>query len=150
MPNVWNAQDVATILNRVDHLTPTSRPLWGKMSVGQMLAHCNVTYELTYENIHPKPNFILRLLLKLFLKGIVTGDKPYKKNSPTGGAFMIKETKDFEFEKKRLIAFIQRTQQEGEAAFEGRDYVSFGILSAKEWNHMLYKHLDHHLSQFGA
>jgi ribonuclease HIII len=26
---------------------------WGKMNAGQMLAHCNITYEMAYENIHP-------------------------------------------------------------------------------------------------
>ncbi|MCJ8164098.1 hypothetical protein MKJ04_04535 [Pontibacter sp. E15-1] len=27
---------------------------------------------------------------------------------------------------------------------------SFGRLSSQEWNNMFYKHLDHHLSQFGV
>lgn len=42
------------------------------MNVAQMLAHCNVTYEMVYENIHPKTNFFMSFILKTFIKKIVT------------------------------------------------------------------------------
>jgi hypothetical protein len=28
--------------------------------------------------------------------------------------------------------------------------LSLGSLSATEWNNLLYKHIDHHLAQFGV
>ena len=68
MINVFDPQETAEIINRIHKLTPDSKPLWGKMSAAQMLAHCNVTYEMAYENIHPKPNGFVRFLLKLFVK----------------------------------------------------------------------------------
>ena len=34
--------------------------------------------------------------------------------------------------------------------FEGKESNSFGPLTKGEWNNMFYKHLDHHLSQFGV
>ncbi|MDB5048189.1 MAG: hypothetical protein JWO30_1260 [Fibrobacteres bacterium] len=120
------------------------------MTVGQMLAHCNVSYELAYENKHPRPNAFVKLLLRLLVKNPVVNEKPYKHNSPTGPVFVMKETKDFEAEKRRLIDYIRKTRDLGEAHFEGRDYRSFGRLTAREWNNMFSKHLDHHLSQFGV
>ena len=42
--SVFNAADVAELIDRINKLTPQSTPLWGKMNVGQMLAHTNVTY----------------------------------------------------------------------------------------------------------
>jgi len=59
MKNVFLASDVADFVTRINNLTPESQALWGKMNVGQMLAHCNVTYEMAYENKHPKPNVFL-------------------------------------------------------------------------------------------
>ena len=55
MKNVFNATDVDGIIERVNSLIPSTKGLWGKMNVAQMLAHCNVTYEFVYDNNHP-PN----------------------------------------------------------------------------------------------
>lgn len=52
----------------------------GKMSVDQMLAHCNVMYEMVYDDIHPKPNSFLRFILKSFIKNKVVNENPYLKN----------------------------------------------------------------------
>jgi len=120
------------------------------MNAAQMLAHCNVTYELIYTNKHPKPGVMARLMLKLFVKGVVVSEKPYKQNSPTAPAFHIKLQRNFGAEKQNLIAYIRRVQQEGEDSFDGRVSHSFGKLSKSEWNIMFYKHLDHHLTQFGV
>ena len=72
------------------------------------------------------------------------------KNSRTAPAFLITDTKDFEAEKKRLINYIKKTQELGEAHFDNKESHSFGNLSKTEWNNMFYKHIDHHLTQFGV
>ncbi len=150
MKNVFNQTDVEDIITRINQLGPDSMPLWGKMSIGQMLAHCNVTYEMMYDNIHPKPGFFKRLLLKSFIKQGVVGSKPYKRNIPTAPQFKMKETKDFATEKKRLVDYVFKTLQLGASHFDQKPSHSFGKLTKEEWNNMLYKHLDHHLSQFGV
>jgi len=150
MKNSFNQNDTTEIINRLNKLTPTAQPLWGKMSVGQMLAHCNVTYELVYEDKHTKPNSFKKFMLKLFVKNIVVSEKPYKKNERTAPEFITKGNRDFETEKKRLIDYINKTQQLGEIHFDGKTSHSFGTLSKTEWNNMFSKHLDHHLNQFGV
>ncbi|HKP96511.1 MAG TPA: DUF1569 domain-containing protein [Fibrobacteria bacterium] len=150
MKSIWDATDTAEMLARIEKLSPATRPLWGKMSAGQMLAHCNVSYELAYTDKHPKPNAFLKIILKLLVKNAVVNEKPYKRNTATGPQFLIKETRDFEVEKRRLIDHVHKTRDLGEAHFHGRASHSFGPLTGKEWNNMFYKHLDHHLSQFGA
>ncbi len=150
MKSVFDPIDVHQILNRINQLTPETPAKWGKMNVAQMLAHCNVSYEMIYENIHPKPNPILKFVLKLFVKGKVVTEKPYAHNSPTAPAFIISDAKQFEKERTRLINHINQTLENGPAYFEGRESHSFGKLNVTEWNNMLYKHLDHHLSQFGV
>ena len=115
MKSIFNPADVAELTERINKLTPGTNPLWGKMSVGQMLAHCNVAYEMVYTNKHPKPGFFMRLLLKTVVKSTVCGPKPYKKNLRNA-----------------------------------KESLSFGKLSVDEWNTMFYKHLNHHLEQFGV
>ncbi|MBI1837941.1 MAG: DUF1569 domain-containing protein [Flavobacteriia bacterium] len=148
--NIFDEIYVEKIIERIHNLTPESQPLWGKMSVGQMLAHCNVAYEYVYTDKHPKPNFLMGLMLKLFVKKIVTGTKEYKKNGPTAPAFIITDLKDFEFEKGQLINYINRTLEHGKDYFDGKVSLSFGKMNGQEWNNMFSNHLNHHLTQFGV
>lgn len=150
MENIFTNQGVESFLKRLDKLTPESKGLWGKMNVSQMLAHCNVTYEMCYETKHPKPNGLVRFILKMFVKKFVTNEVPYKKGSKTAPQFIITDQKEFNTEKNRLINFILKTQELGDTYFEGKESLSFGNLTSKEWNNMFAKHLDHHFGQFGV
>lgn len=150
MENIFTSEGKNTALARINKLTPDTKGLWGKMNVSQMLAHCCVAYEMTYDNIHPKPGFFGRLMLKLFVKSAVVGPKPYPKNSRTAPVFIITEERDFETEKNRLTAYLEKTHQLGEVHFHNKESHSFGPLTKEEWNTLFYKHLDHHLTQFGV
>ncbi len=150
LPNIFDRSVADHLILRINTLLPTTPQVWGKMNVAQMLAHCNVTYEMAFENIHPKPNVFMKIILKTFIKSKVTDETPYKHNMQTAPAFVIKDKKEFETEKKRLDNYINKTQQVGKGYFENRESLSFGKLTSTEWNNMFYKHLDHHLKQFGV
>ena len=150
LPSVFDSSIVKSLEDRINKLTPGTKSLWGKMTVDQMLAHCNITYELIYTDKHPKPNVFTKWVLTSFVKKKVVDETPYPKNGPTGPQFLIKEAKDFEVEKKRLLEYIDQTLELGEQHFHLKKSHSFGILKSNEWNNMLYKHLDHHLKQFGV
>jgi len=150
MKSVFNQHITKEIIGRIQQLTPETKPNWGKMNVEKMLAHCNVTYELIYDNKHPKPGALKQFILKLLIKNYVVVEKPYKRNSPTSPEFIIKDIRNFEREKERLIEFLIKTQQLGADHFDGKASHSFGALNKNEWNNMFYKHLDHHLMQFGV
>ncbi len=148
--NIFNKSDLQVFINRVEELTPESKPIWGKMNAAQMLAHNNVAFEMAYDNIHKEPGFATKLLLKLFVKNAVVGPKPYPKNGRTAPQFIIEGNKDFNAEKKRLLDYLSKTNTLGAEHFEQRESHSFGKLTANEWNTMFCKHLDHHLKQFGV
>lgn len=150
MKSVFEEEVSIELVNRINNLQSDTKRVWGSMSVDQMLAHCCVTYEMLFEDKHSKPNAFMKLILKLFVKEFVVGDKPYPRNGKTAPQFIIKEAKNFEEEKERLIAFILRTQKLGADHFEGKESHSFGKLTTRQWNNMFYKHLDHHLAQFGV
>ena len=150
MKNIFDPKVNEELIGRVNQLKPETPALWGKMSVDQMLAHCCVAYEMAYTNKHHKPNPVVRLLLKAFVKKGVVNEVPYPKNSRTAPAFIIADRKNFEEEKDRLIKYIEHTHSLGEDHFEGKESISFGALTAKGWNNLFYKHLDHHLRQFGV
>lgn len=149
-PNIFTQSVADTLIARINKLTPETQPQWGKMNVAQMLAHCCVSYEMAFENKHAKPGAVARFFLKAFVKPIVCTDKPYKQNSQTAPAFLITDQRIFETEKAKLIAFLNKSVQAGESYFKGKKSNSFGVLTIDEWNTMFYKHIDHHLNQFGV
>ncbi|AYL99607.1 DUF1569 domain-containing protein [Mucilaginibacter celer] len=150
-PNIFTVQVIDDVIGRINKLTSSTTAQWGKMNAPQMLAHCCVAYELEYEgDKHPKPGALMRLMLKMLVKNKVVSEAPYKHSSPTAPAFIVTGERDFETEKARLIGYIKKTQQLGESEFDGKMSHSFGPLSITQWNNLFYKHLDHHLTQFGV
>tara|TARA_B110000971_G_scaffold35745_2_gene33909 strand:+ start:1961 stop:2194 length:234 start_codon:yes stop_codon:yes gene_type:complete len=67
------------IIQRISLLNTDSKKVWGKMSVAQMLAHCNVTYQLVYENKKEQPKGLKKWMLQTFVKNTDVSQKPYKK-----------------------------------------------------------------------
>jgi len=150
LPNIYSQSVAQELINRINKLTPQTQPKWGTMDVSKMLAHCCVTYEYIFEERNDKPNFLMKLMLKAFVKNAVVSETPYKHNERTGPAFIIADAKDFEKEKARLITYINKVVEKGESFFNGKKSVSFDELTPAEWNNMMYKHLNHHLTQFGV
>jgi hypothetical protein len=148
--NIFSQEVTEEIINRINSLQPNTIPLWGTMSADQMLAHCNVTYDFVFATEKfKKPNALTRFILRIFVKNIVVNEKPYAKNSRTAPEFVMVGQKNFEQERIKLIDNIKKSQQLGYEYFDGKENFSFGIMSGQEWNNLFYKHLDHHLSQFG-
>lgn len=148
--NLFDEQESKEAIKRIQNLTPNTQAKWGKMNVSQMMAHCNVAYELVYTDKHKKPKGFQKFLIKLLAKKLVVGPKPYKKNLRTSPIFLISDEREFEREKTRLIDHIEKTQKLGGAHFNGRESHAFGVLTEAEWNTLFSKHLDHHLQQFGV
>ncbi|RYY71004.1 MAG: DUF1569 domain-containing protein [Chitinophagaceae bacterium] len=150
MKNIFDKEVTDEVIARINNLSTASTASWGKMNVAQMLAHCCVTYELIYEpHKHPEPNWLMKKVIQLFAKSTVVGPKPFSKSLRTAPAFLVSAEQDFEAQKTRLINYLIKTQTQGEGYFEGKVSHSFGKLTLSQWNTMFYKHIDHHLMQFG-
>jgi len=149
-PKIFEKEVTQGVLERLNKLSETSQPQWGKMNSGQMLAHCNVTYEMAFEDKHPKAKGFKRWVLTKFVKPTVVNDAPYKKNSRTAPAFLVSDQQVFETQKERLVNYLNKTVELGESHFDGKESNSFGKLNSNEWNNMFYKHLEHHFTQFGV
>ena len=149
-PNVFQAQGAQDLVDRIEKLNVDSKAQWGKMNVSQMLAHCNVTYDMAFTDKYPRPNFLMRILLKLVVKNAVCGPNPYPKNGKTAPAFIITGDRNFDDEKRLLVNHIKQCVTLGPSHFDGKESLSFGKMTVDEWNTQFYKHLDHHLTQFAV
>lgn len=134
------------IVKRFDKLKPDSNRLWGKMSPAQMAWHCQYPLELAIKNedkgVRGNP------LIRWVFKKSLYNDKPWRKNLPTAPFLVAKEEKDFDFEVSKLKQLISDFHKVKERT-EWSPHPIFGHFTHNQWGKLEYKHLDHHLRQFG-
>ena len=135
------------ILDRVNRLTSQSQPQWGKMNVAQMLAHLQMPIGSAL-GVYTLPRTLLGKIVGPLVKAGMYSEKPFKRNSPTDPSFiMTGHEKDFEKEKQSVIAMINNFKQEN---IENEIHPFFGKMTSQQWSKAMYKHIDHHLQQFGV
>lgn len=136
-------------LARLGGLRPESGRAWGTMDAAQMLSHCALALEAATGDATLSRPLLARLLGRFFKKWLL-GPKPFSKNSPTHPMLVMKSPKDFEAEKARLVAALRKFCAAGPDAAARYPHAFVGTLTGEEWGRMQFKHIDHHLRQFGA
>ncbi len=149
MENLFQPETVDELMSRIDKLHPASPRQWGKMDVAQMMAHCSAALDMASGRLNLPRVFIGRLLGPL-VKPIYTNEKPLSKNSPTAKELIFTDPRDFAREQEQLKSKVRQFHQAGEGQCTRHPHPFFGPLSPQEWSRGMYKHLDHHLRQFGA
>ncbi len=135
------------ITSRIQNLNSDTQAQWGKMNVGQMLHHCQLPLNVILEkkDYNLKPNWLINLLFKKTMYS----DKLWKKNLPTAPRFKVTDSYEFDTEKTTLLSLVDELNAQREKT-EWQDHPAFGKLTKDQWGKMQYKHLDHHLRQFGV
>ena len=149
MNDLFQREAVDEVISRIDRLQPASQRQWGKMDVAQMMAHCSAALDMASGRLNPPRMFIGRLLGPL-VKPIYTNEKPFSRNNPTDKKLVVTDPRDFLREQERLKACLREFHERGEGKCTRHPHPFFGSLSPQDWARGMYKHLDHHLRQFGA
>jgi hypothetical protein len=149
MKTLFETSSADELIARVNNLNLQSQPLWGKMNIGQMLAHCSSGVQMAHGTRHFSRVFIGRIIGSFIKKKVLT-EMPMHQNSPTHKEMLITEIKDFEKEKENLVREINHFVKSGRQEVKDHTHPFFGKMSIEEWGIIAYKHLDHHIRQFGA
>jgi Protein of unknown function (DUF1569) len=148
MKSLFNPADSNELIQRVNSLQPQSAALWGKMNVAQMIAHLQQPLKVAFGELALKRGLIGFLFGKMMKKKFLT--QGFGKNLPTSPAFIIKDHPGLEEEKKKLVTLLERFLQAGPDGISKKPHPFFGPLTPQEWDIIQYKHIDHHLNQFGV
>lgn len=145
--NLFDPSVKQEIVNRINKLTPESQRQWGKMNVAQMLAHLQMPMGVALGTNTVKGNWFMKLILPLFKK-MLYDEKPWKQGLPTDKTFVMTGTeKDFTTEKNLLLDKVSRFT---ETNMVNEKHPVFGKLTKEQWSKATWKHIDHHLKQFGV
>jgi len=146
MRSLRNDSVRANINERILRLTPTAKPLWGKLDAPHMLCHLVDTVGMGLGEVRlpaaNKPAF-----QRFPLKHLILYVLPMPRNAPTAPALVARIPADFHAERARLVELISRLASAPSG--QGVEHPFFGPLSNEQWNIHQWKHLDHHLRQFG-
>lgn len=149
MRSIFIPADRESLSLRLAELEPGASRQWGKMDPAQMLHHCALGLEAGMSD-RPLKQALLGKVLTPFIRGMVFGERPFRRNAPTDPSFVVADACAFEAERIRLATLIDRFVQRGPESAAKVPHLFFGRLSGREWGILVYKHLDHHLRQFGA
>jgi len=150
MKNLFDRARVEEVKQRIAQLRPDSERQWGTMNAPQMTAHCAAGLELALGDRLP-PRLFFGTIVGWLIKPLVFGnDKPMRRNSPTVEGLVVTDDRDLGTERERLCGLIDRFAAAGPTGCTTHPHSFFGRLTPEEWAILMYKHLDHHLRQFGV
>ena len=144
--SLLDRETIRAVEDRIAALGPDTVPEWGSMTAAQMLAHCAEIQEVWLGKKLEGTPFLVRFLGPLF-KGAVIGGGPYRKNMPTHPQYRMEDERNFETEKARLLDAVHAFCENPREPFR---HPIFGRFTVEQQGWATYRHLDHHLTQFGV
>lgn len=149
MESIFEETTYTSVLERIEKIDETTERQWGKMSAAQMFCHCQFPLALALgRETLKKPNFLMKMVMKSF-KSSMYDDKLWKQGLPTVKRFRVTDDKILVEEKSKLTALVKDFHQE-KSKTSWEPHPAFGEFTHNQWGQMQYKHLDHHLRQFGV
>ncbi|MEO7266158.1 MAG: DUF1569 domain-containing protein [Ferruginibacter sp.] len=149
MQSLFDVSTFNSINERINKLTSESAALWGKMNVAQMLTHCQRIFNVPLSN-KKIPRMLMGILIGWAFKKKLYNEVPWQKNLPTSHAFKITDSREFEKEQQELLDLVEKFYTAGPTGISKFPHPLFGSLTPEQWGKSMYKHLDHHLQQFGV
>jgi hypothetical protein len=150
MKNLFDPARATELTERIERLRPDSPRQWGRMTAPQAMAHCSIAMEWAVGDT-VAPRMLIGRVIGGFVKNLaVRDDEPMRRNAPTAPELRIADERELDAERARLIALIDRFCAGGPTACTTNPHSFFGRMTPDEWAVLMYKHVDHHLRQFGA
>jgi hypothetical protein len=149
MKSLFDAATANEVKERIGRLGPTSVRQWGKMNAAQAMAHCATVMESAVDDSRP-PRMIVGRILGPLVKSKALNDEPMIRNAPTAKSLVVADERDLQKECRRLTVLVERFCAGGQQGCTKHPHTFFGPLTPDEWARLMYKHVDHHLRQFGA
>ena len=135
------------LVNRVGRLTTDSLPRWGKFDAPRMVVHCSDAIRMALGRIPTKSkNLPIRHppLKQLFVYWL-----PWPKGAPTAPELLQRSPAEWDAEVAVLFELMEEVGSVPRS-FEWPEHPAFGRMSRRAWGVLGYRHLDHHLRQFGV
>ncbi|MCW3162340.1 DUF1569 domain-containing protein [Chryseobacterium oryctis] len=149
--NLHNRVYFNEIIERISLLSENSQRKWGKMTVSQMLKHCDLILQIPLKRIEiPKINIFFQYIGILTKIEIQIFNNGIPHNMPTFQKVIVTFECDFEEAKQNLLKTLEQYWDAYQNENLPEKHNLFGKMNEKDWGILEYKHLNHHLKQFNV
>lgn len=147
MKSLWEESARRELKDRLGSLQPDAQARWGKFTAPKMLIHIVDALRMANGEISAAPrNLPIRFTP---IKQLVVYWLPFPKGAPTAPELLNQEPGDWAVNLANLRAQIDSfTTRDPKAPWPV--HPAFGKMTPKAWGVLGYRHIDHHLKQFGV
>lgn len=146
MKTLFAEQHRNALLARLDRVDAETRPRWGKFNAEQMLTHLVESMRMAVGELEVRPKKLpMRFppLRQLFVYWL-----PWPKGAPTAPELLPSDARNVEESKRELARLVTLFAARADAV-QWPHHPAFGDLGRRGWGVLTWRHLDHHLRQFG-
>jgi hypothetical protein len=147
MPSLRDTATRNALIQRLQQLAPDTRAKWGHFDAPRMLCHLNDALALSLGEIPSRP-MNKRAFQHFPLKHLVLYVFPFPRGAAAPPDTLTSQPGGFDVDREQVVQRMERISESAQTA--GAEHPLFGPLSNDEWNSLHWKHIDHHLKQFGC
>lgn len=150
MKTLRNETDRRSLIERLEKLKGDEKPIWGKMTLEQMLSHLVQAGELPFvASVPDHSTFLSNKVIKPLVLYVIPIPKEVKTRAELDQQRSGRAPLGFHADRANVIESISAL---GTLTAEHKclAHPFFGKMSATAWGRLAYKHIDHHLRQFGV
>lgn len=149
MPTMFDANDRAAMLARLKRLGPQAERRWGKMTAPQMVWHltAQLRHALGETKVAPRGSWLLRTPLVHWL--IIDSTLPWPRSAPTSPTYLAFDLGEWNADVATLERVLGEWVGRGEAN-AACVHPAFGALTGRQFGRLVWRHWNHHLTQFGV
>jgi hypothetical protein len=147
MKSIWQEEARRELSARVGALAWDRPAAWGKFTAPKMVCHLADSLKMAMGDLK-----VARKTLPIRyppLKQLIIYWAPFPKGAPTAPELLAREPREW----SRDIGDVQELLERAASARTTDtwpEHPAFGKLSTRAWGVLIYRHMDHHLKQFGA
>lgn len=147
MKSIWQDEARRELNDRVGALAWDRSAEWGKFTAPKMICHLAESLRMAMGDLTVKPK---RLPIRYPpLKQLIIYVAPFPKGAPTAPELLARAPSDWTHDVADVQALLARAGS-ARTTESWPEHPAFGKLSRRAWGVLIYRHMDHHLKQFGA
>lgn len=147
--SIFDAPVRQELIDRIAQLTPTHQRQWGKMTPSQMICHLMDSLRVATGQAHAssKNN---RFMANPLVRWLIIYVMPWPKGKvPTVPELLLTQPSEWKADIATLSEQLTNAATRGPSANWG-EHPAFGQLSGQDFGVLIYRHCNHHLTQFGV
>ncbi len=148
-PSLFENEKRQQILGRIGRLSASANGRWGKMTAPEAICHMADGLLIAFgeKPVTFKPSLLSTWLGRWF---VIYSPIPWPKGKiqATREFFETRPSPDFEKNRTLLVNLVQRFEKGPNQKWGVSPFL--GPLSPGDWATLNYRHIDHHLTQFGV